>query len=345
MKKSDFRFDFPQELIADYPCKQRKLSKLLQVSSRGKLADHVFRDLDELTQAGDLLVVNNSRVIRARIFARKETGGRVEILIERLLNEHRALAMLRAAKPLHEGTRLLAGEARARVVERRGELWLLEFEGTHTVSELLDRIGEVPLPPYIRRAPEAIDEARYQTVYARHPGSVAAPTAGLHFDAALLESLSASGVNVAELTLHVGAGTFTPVRGEAIEDHVMHCERMRVDAALCSAIAACRQRGRRVIAVGTTVVRALETACDPGGEVLPYDGETDLYIRPGYRFRVPDVMITNFHLPETSLFILVCAFAGRRRMLDAYRHAIEKRYRFFSYGDAMWLERNDALHA
>lgn len=345
MQKSDFRFDFPEESVADYPVKNRKSSRLLQVSREGELTDRVFRDIGELTQAGDLLIVNNSRVIRARIPARKETGGRVEILVERLLDDHHALAMLRAAKPLREGAWLLAGAARMRVLECRGNLSLLALEGTGTFSRLLERTGEIPLPPYIRRAPEAIDEERYQTVYAKHPGSVAAPTAGLHFDGALLASLVEQGVDMAELTLHIGAGTFAPVRSEVIEDHVMHRERMLVDAALCSAIAACRQRGRRVIAVGTTVVRALETACGPSGEVLPYDGETDLFIRPGYRFRVPDVMITNFHLPETSLFILVCAFAGRQRMLDAYRHAIEKCYRFFSYGDAMWLERNDAVYS
>ena len=345
MKKSDFRFDLPEGIIADYPCKNRKLSQLLQVSCEGEFADRVFRDIGELTQVGDLLIVNNSRVIPARISARKETGGRVEILIERLLDDHHALAMLRAAKPLREGARLLVGEVKVCVLERRGDLSLLAFEGACTVSRLLDQVGEIPLPPYIRRAPEAIDKERYQTVYAKYPGSVAAPTAGLHFDGALLESLLERGVKIAELTLHVGAGTFMPLRDEMTEDHALHRERMRVDAVLCRAIAACRQRERRVIAVGTTVVRALETACGSGGEVLPYDGETDLFIRPGYRFRVPDVMITNFHLPETSLFILVCAFAGRQRMLDAYRHAIEKRYRFFSYGDAMWLERNDAVYA
>lgn len=346
-KRSDFSFELPAELIADRPCAQRSGSRLLKVPARGGFADLVFRNVVGLLNPGDLLVVNDSRVIRARISARKESGGRVEILIERLLDDGRALALMRAAKPLRDGARLLVGDAAVRVVGRRGELFVLEPEIESgegcAFSQLLERFGEVPLPPYIRRPVEAFDESRYQTVYAKHPGSVAAPTAGLHFDEALLGLLARKGVQVEALTLHVGAGTFQPLRGEDLGAHVMHRERLRVPARLCAAAAACRKRGGRVVSVGTTVVRALETACDAAGKIHPYEGETDLFIRPGYRFRSCDALITNFHLPETTLFVLVCAFSGRRRMFEAYRHAVERRYRFFSYGDAAWLERNDAV--
>ncbi len=351
VKKSDFSFDLPEELIADRPCARRSGSRLLKVPVRGEFADLVFDDVARLLNSGDLLVVNDSRVIRARLSARKESGGRVEILVERLLDDGCALALVRAAKPLRDNARLLVGDAAVRVAGRRGDLFLLEPEiepgvksGREcTFSQLLERFGEVPLPPYIRRPPEALDESRYQTVYAKHPGSVAAPTAGLHFDRDLLERLERKGVELAALTLHVGAGTFQPLRAEKLGEHVMHRERVQVPARLCDAAGACRKRGGRIVAVGTTVVRALETACDAAGKIHPYEGETGLFIRPGYRFRVSDALITNFHLPETTLFVLVCAFSGRRRMFEAYRHAVERRYRFFSYGDATWLERNDAV--
>ena len=343
VKRSDFSFDLPAELIADRPCAQRSGSRLLKVSARGEFTDLVFRDVARLLEPGDLLVVNDSRVIRARISARKESGGRVEVLVERLLDDGCALALARAAKPLRDNARLLVGDATLRVVGRRDDLFVLEPEGACTFSRLLERFGEVPLPPYLRRSPQAFDESRYQTVYARHPGSVAAPTAGLHFDRRLLDRLERKGVEIEALTLHVGAGTFQPLRGEELDEHVMHRERLRVPARLCDAVVACRRRGGRVVAVGTTVVRALETACDAAGRIRPYRGETDLFIRPGYRFRVSDALITNFHLPETSLFVLVCAFSGRRRTFEAYRHAVERRYRFFSYGDATWLERDDAV--
>ncbi len=343
MKTSDFNFDLPAELIAEHPCEHRSSSRLLHVSAQGKFCDRIFRDVASLLRPGDLVVVNDSRVIRARVFACKQSGGRVEILVERLLSERRALALVRARRPLREGARLSVGGESVRVLGRRDDLFVLASAGNCAFAELLARCGEVPLPPYIRRAAQASDEERYQTVYAKHPGSVAAPTAGLHFDGALLARLRRRGVEVAALTLHVGAGTFQPVRGARLDEHVMHRERLQVGARLCAAAAACRSRGGRIVAVGTTVVRALETAADAAGKICPYDDETDLFIRPGYRFRAPDVMITNFHLPETTLFVLVCAFAGRRRMFDAYRHAVARGYRFFSYGDAMWLERSGAV--
>ena len=343
MNRSDFNFEVPPELIAEHPCEYRSSSRLLRVPARGAFSNHVFRDVAKLLRRGDLVVVNDSRVIRARLFARKEKGGSVEILVERLLSGRRALALLRARRAPREETRLIAGGETLRVLGRRGDLFVLALETQCTFSRLLSRCGEVPLPPYIRRPVEESDKSRYQAVYAKRPGSVAAPTAGLHFDKALLARLARKGVEVAALTLHVGAGTFRPLRGENLDEHVMHHERLDVGARLCAAVAACRRRGGRVVAVGTTVVRALETAADGAGRVCPYKGETGLFIRPGYRFRVPEVMITNFHLPRTTLFVLVCAFAGRRRAFDAYRYAVERRYRFFSYGDATWLEKNDAV--
>ena len=341
MKKSDFRFELPTELIASYPCDQRSLSRLLKVPRQGKFTNHVFRDIASLLQPGDLVVVNNSLVIRARILGRKESGGQVEILVERLLSNKLALALVRANKPMRENTLLFVHGGKMHTLEQRGDLWLLKFEGECTLPEFLERFGEVPLPPYINRPAKTDDERRYQTVYAKHPGSVAAPTAGLHFDKDLLERLTHKGVKIAELTLHIGIGTFKPLRSEELDEHVMHQERLQLTAELCDAIDECRRCCGRVVAVGTTVIRALETACDTRGKISPYDGETNLFIRPGHQFQIADVMITNFHLPETTLFILVCAFAGRQRMLEAYQHAIEQGYRFFSYGDAMWLEKND----
>ena len=332
-------------MIADHPCEQRSASRLLQVPVQGEFIDRTFCDVAELLRPGDLLVVNDSRVMRARLTAYKDSGGKVEILIERLLDDNFALAQLKASKPVRVAAELSVGDVRLRVIERRGEMWVLTIAGRARFKELLERHGEVPLPPYIRRPVQALDESRYQTVYAKHSGSVAAPTAGLHFDHALLARLERKGVEMGSVTLHVGAGTFHPLRGDDLDEHVMHEERLQVGAALCAAAAACRRRGGRIIAVGTTAVRALETAADEAGKIHPYNGETDLFIRPGYRFLVPDVMITNFHLPETTLFVLVCAFAGYRRMFEAYRHAIAQRYRFFSYGDAMWLEKNDAVYS
>ena len=350
MRSDDFDFDLPQELIAPYPAPTRTASRLLHVRADGGLCDKHFGDLPALLQPDDLLVVNDSRVLRARLRARKDGGGAVEILIERVLKPKLALAHARANKPLRDGSALRVGSRELRLQGRRRDLFVLSLRDGD-FETLLREHGEVPLPPYIKRKPEALDEERYQTVYAKQPGSVAAPTAGLHFDQAMLSRLRGAGVAIAALTLHVGAGTFQPLRDDDLGRHRMHGERLRVGPALCAEIAACRRRRGRVVAVGTTVVRGLESAAahtdgsgaDGGGErdVQPYDGETEMFIRPGFRFRVTDAMITNFHLPRTTLFVLVCAFAGRARMLAAYRHAIGKRYRFFSYGDATWLERND----
>lgn len=335
-----YDFQLPADLIADYPAHERSASRLLHVRADGGLRDTRFAELPALLRAGDLLVVNDSRVIAARLHARKAGGGGVSILIERLAGPRRALAHLRANRPPRRGAVLHIGNCELRVGERRRDLFTLSLDDGD-FNTLLQRHGETPLPPYIRRKPEALDAERYQTVYARHPGSVAAPTAGLHFDRALLAQLRDNGVDAASLTLHIGAGTFQPLRGGA-EQHRMHREVLHVGEALCDAVAACRKRRGRVVAVGTTVARGLETAAGNGAALpRPFSGETGLFIQPGFRFRAVDALITNFHLPRTTLFVLVCAFAGRERMLAAYRHAIGERYRFFSYGDATWLDKND----
>lgn len=340
MHNSHFNFELPADLIADYPAPARTASRLLHVRADGGLRDGRFTGLPALLRPGDLLVVNDSRVIPARLHARKTSGGAVEILIERLLEAGLALAHLRSNKPLRRGAVLQVGGCELHVGERRRDLFTLSL-GDGDFKTLLRRHGEVPLPPYIRRKPGALDKERYQTVYAKRPGSVAAPTAGLHFDEAMLSRLRADGVEIASLTLHIGAGTFQPLRHETVEQHRMHRETLHVGEALCGAVAACRKRRGRVVAVGTTVARGLETAAANDAEQpLPFRGETGIFIRPGFRFRAVDAMITNFHLPKTTLFVLVCAFAGRERMLAAYRHAVAKRYRFFSYGDATWLDRN-----
>jgi S-adenosylmethionine:tRNA ribosyltransferase-isomerase len=279
-------------------------------------------------------------VIKARLFGEKSTGGKVELLIERLIDTSRALAMLRASHPSRPGTVLkVAGVAEARVIERRGELFLLEFVGDLSVHELLERFGSLPLPPYITRRPSGEDETRYQTVYAEAPGAVAAPTAGLHFDRDLMNRLRERGVELAFLTLHVGAGTFQPVRVADIDEHRMHSERYRLPEATVNAIERTRALGGRVTAVGTTALRALESAGRGGGPLRAGSAETDIFIRPGFVFQVVDRLITNFHLPRSTLLMLVCAFAGMENTLRAYRHAVEQRYRFFSYGDAMLIER------
>ncbi len=337
MRRSDFRFELPESLIAQYPAPERTASRLLALDAGGGIRHLVFRDLTELLRPGDLLVFNDTRVMRARLFGRKETGGRVEVLVERLLAPNRALAHVRASKAPKPGSGLLLGGARAQVVARREDLFELELEKGE-FRELMERHGHMPLPPYIRRRDEALDESRYQTVYARRPGSVAAPTAGLHFDEALLEALAASGVARARVTLHVGAGTFQPVRTEELSRHRMHAEWLEVDQAVCDAVAETRARGGRVVAVGTTSVRSLETAA-ADGELKPFRGETRLFITPGYRFRVVDALVTNFHLPESTLLMLVCAFGGYDAVMAAYREAVSEGYRFFSYGDAMFLER------
>lgn len=339
MQRSDFSFDLPPDLIAQAPLAERAASRLLCLDRRGQLSDRGFRDLAGLLRAGDLLVLNDTRVIPARLFGVKDSGGRVEVLVERVLGEHRLLAQVRASKPPRAGARLhLEGAVEAVVLGREDEFFMLELTGTDTALTLLERYGHMPLPPYITRPDVAADRERYQTVFARQPGAVAAPTAGLHFDTAFLEQLGSQGIETAQVTLHVGAGTFQPLRVERLEEHVMHAERAEVSVETCERIAATKARGGRVVAVGTTVVRSLETAAR-SGVLQAYIGDTRLFITPGFEFHVVDALVTNFHLPESTLLMLVCAFAGYEPVMRAYRHAVTERYRFFSYGDAMFLER------
>ena len=339
MKLSDFDYRLPPELVAQHPVPERTASRLLHVDgASGALEDLRFIDVASLSRAGDVLVVNDTRVIKARLRARKDSGGEVEMLVERVIDSHRALAQVRASKPLRAGrTVVLAGELAVEVVGRVGEFFELRFPGDGVMAAL-DALGEVPLPPYIVHAAQGDDEARYQTVYAQVPGAVAAPTAGLHFDEALLSSLKGNGVEVASVTLHVGAGTFQPVRVDDVSKHVMHSEWYSVPAATVEAIARAKANGGRVIAVGTTALRALESAAS-SGELIAGSAETRLFIVPGYCFRVVDALITNFHLPKSTLLMLVSAFAGPDSIRRAYAHAVADRYRFFSYGDAMFLER------
>lgn len=333
MQISDFDYSLPDELIARYPASERRASRLLEVAEQ--FVDRKFSDLTTLLRAGDLLVFNDTRVIAARLAATKETGGRAEILIERIESELDAIAQVKASKTPKTGSRLLLdGGAEAVVRGRKDEFFELVF--SEPVLSLLDAIGEVPLPPYLGRDAEPEDIERYQTVYAREPGAVAAPTAGLHFDSAMLEQTLEAGVRHAWVTLHVGAGTFQALRREHIEENRLHRERVLVPESCRDAVAETRAAGGRVIAVGTTAVRSLECA-SPDGEIKSFDGETDLFIVPGYEFRSVDAMITNFHLPKSSLMMLVAAFAGHERILDAYAHAVREKYRFFSYGDSMFL--------
>ena len=340
MQAADFDFQLPSEQIAQLPLPDRTAARLLCLEgASGRWQDRGIRDLPGLVRPGDLLVLNDTRVIPARLFGVKPTGGAVELLIERVIDARRAWAHLRASKFPRAGSRIvLEGGGTLIVGERDGGLVEVAVEGDESLPALLERVGHMPLPPYIQRADEPADRERYQTVFSAHPGAVAAPTAGLHFDQALLEQLVAKGVTLGTLTLHVGAGTFQPVRAEQLAEHRLHAERVEVSAALCEQIAATRARGGRVVAVGTTVVRALETAAQDG-ELRPYAGETRLFIHPGraFRFRVVDALITNFHLPRSTLLMLVCAFAGRERVLAAYDHAVAAGYRFYSYGDAMWI--------
>jgi S-adenosylmethionine:tRNA ribosyltransferase-isomerase len=337
--KSDFRYELPATLIAQQPLATRSASRLLFLDSdRGEQRDLQFTDLPSLLRPGDLLVFNDTRVMPARLYGTKDTGGRVELLVERLPGGRHVLAQVRASKPPKAGQALvLDGGIVARVAGRQGEFYLLEIGGDEPIPELLERIGHVPLPPYIQRGDQPADRSRYQTVFARDPGAVAAPTAGLHFDEPLLARLKVIGAEFGYVTLHVGAGTFQPLRVDRLEDHRMHPEWMRVSAELASQVTAAKHDGRRVIAVGTTVVRALESAAKPDGRVAPFEGETDIFIHPGYRFRVVDALLTNFHLPESTLLMLVCAFAGTDAVLAAYRHAVAQKYRFYSYGDAMFV--------
>jgi len=336
--KSDFSYQLPAELVAQAPLAERASGRLLCLDGKsGLIEDRRFVDLPALLRVGDLLVFNDTRVIPARLFGEKDSGGRVELLIERLLPDRRVLAQCRASKPPKPGQGLLLERGvRARIVERKGEFYEIEFEGAEPLLQVLERIGHVPLPPYISRADADADRERYQTVFAQVPGAVAAPTAGLHFDAAMLAQLEQLGIERAFVTLHVGAGTFQPLRVDDIAQHRMHSEWLDVGLDTAARVNAAKQAGRRVIAVGTTVVRALETAAADGC-IRSFRGETDIFITPGYRFRIVDALVTNFHLPESTLLMLVCAFGGMENVLSAYRHAVEERYRFFSYGDAMFV--------
>jgi S-adenosylmethionine:tRNA ribosyltransferase-isomerase len=328
MKVADFDYVLPAELIAQHPARERTSSRLLHLDAGGRLRDLNFSDLPALLGPQDVVVLNDTRVIKARVFGRKASGGRVQIMIERITGEREALALMRAGHSPKAGTRVTLGEGvEAEVTGREDDLYRVRF--SQPVGAVLERLGSIPLPPYITHTPDADDAERYQTVYASSPGAVAAPTAGLHFDEPLLKKLEDKNISIAKLTLHVGAGTFQPVREDAIEKHRMHHERYAIPAATMKAI-----EGKRVLAVGTTSLRALEAAA--GGKT---EGETDLFIYPGYRFRVVDRLLTNFHLPKSTLLMLVAAFAGPDNIRKAYAHAIEQRYRFFSYGDAMLIER------
>lgn len=339
MKTSDFDYHLPDDLIARHPLPERTASRLLHVNGpAGAIADRLFAELPALLGAGDLLLFNDTRVIKARLRGVKETGGRIEALVERVLDDHQALAFIRASKAPKPGAVLRFGaDCQALVIEKVEDMVRLAFDPARTVLDWLDDCGEMPLPPYMTRPAEADDDRRYQTVYARDPGAVAAPTAGLHFDEAMLACLAGKGVETAYVTLHVGAGTFQPVRADDLAEHKMHSERYRVPEATVAAIAAARARGGRVCAVGTTSLRALESAAR-SGELVAGEGETDLFITPGYRFQVVERLLTNFHLPRSTLLMLVSAFGGTDLLRRAYDHAVAERYRFFSYGDAMLIE-------
>ncbi|MEQ1591805.1 MAG: tRNA preQ1(34) S-adenosylmethionine ribosyltransferase-isomerase QueA [Thiobacillaceae bacterium] len=336
MRVADFDFDLPDELIAQFPPAERGGSRLLHVAD-GNLHDRQFRDFPALLRPNDLLVLNDTRVIKARLFGTKASGGRVELLVERVLGEFEALAFIRASHAPQPGSVIfLDGDLHLEVIARQDSLTRLVF--SQPVLDVLDRVGRLPLPPYIGHAAGADDEARYQTVYANEPGAVAAPTAGLHFDAAMLDRLHAQGILTTRVTLHVGAGTFQPVRVDDTRDHTMHSERYTIPQATVDAIAATHAKGGRVVAVGTTSMRALEAAAS-SGDLRSGSDETQIFITPGYRFRVVDALLTNFHLPRSTLLMLVSAFAGVDAIRRAYAHAIAERYRFFSYGDAMFLEK------
>jgi S-adenosylmethionine:tRNA ribosyltransferase-isomerase len=342
VRRTDFSYELPVELIAQQPLAERSASRLLTLEgATGAVADRQIRDLPQLVARGDLLVFNDTRVIPARLFALKDSGGKVELLLERPLDGRDALVHARASKALRPAMILTSRGGEIRMLEKRGDLWVVELP--EPAFGFFERFGQMPLPPYIRREPVASDATRYQSVFARRHGAVAAPTASLHFDEELLAALDARGVERAFVTLHVGAGTFQPVRTDAVGAHVMHAEFVEVGAAACAAVAAARARGARVIAIGTTVVRALESAAG-GGTLAPYLGDSSLFIVPGFHFRVVDAMLTNFHLPESTLLMLVCAFAGREAVLRAYRHAVQRQYRFFSYGDAMFVTPSPGAH-
>jgi S-adenosylmethionine:tRNA ribosyltransferase-isomerase len=338
---AEFDYDLPPELVAQWPLPERAASRLLCLDGEsGALEDRVFSDIGSKLRPDDVLVVNDTRVVKARLAGLKPTGGRVSILIERVLDERTALAQLRASTRMRAGAVIrLADGTDLRVNGGSGSLFEIALDGAGSFWDLMEAQGRVPLPPYVRRADEPIDAERYQTVYAAHPGAVAAPTAGLHFDEDLLRRLREAGVVVTPITLHIGAGTFQPVRSADLEAHRMHSERAMLGPATCRRIIEARARGGRVIAVGTTTVRVLESA-SRGDGVAPFEGETSLFIYPGFEFRCVDALITNFHLPRSTLLALVSAFAGRENVLEAYRHAVAERYRFYSYGDAMFITRS-----
>jgi S-adenosylmethionine:tRNA ribosyltransferase-isomerase len=339
MKKSDFNYLLPAGLIAQKPLAERDASRLLCMDrDTGQIADRLFTDFIDLINERDLLVFNDTKVLPARLFGKKQSGGKVEILIERILDDHHAIAHIRASKAPKQGTLIeLDGCCHCEVQGRADDLFQLKFTGAKLFA-LLEQIGHIPLPPYITRADDESDLTRYQTVFAREAGAVAAPTAGLHFDLAMMDKIKVRGVQTAFVTLHVGSGTFQPVRVELLSEHVMHKEYFAVSQATVDAASLARERAGRVIAIGTTAVRALESASKTG-QLEPGFGDTDLFITPGYQFRSVDAMLTNFHLPESTLLMLVSAFAGYDSIMNAYQHAIDQTYRFFSYGDAMFLSR------
>ncbi len=342
MKTSDFNYFLPEHLIARYPLPERTASRLLCLDGEGKVEHRQFTDLLDIVHSGDLLVFNDTRVIPARLFGKRETGGKVEVMIERLLDSHHCLAHVRASNKVPDGSKLFFDDGGELVVTgRHQDLYQLESSSTLPLIELLENQGHMPLPHYMERQDEKLDKVRYQTVYAKNQGAVAAPTAGLHFDETMLEKLTAKGVEMDFVTLHVGAGTFQPVRADNIQDHKMHAEYIEVSESLCQKITRVRASGGKIIAVGTTSVRCLETAAKDG-TLKPYQGDTDIFIYPGYEFKVIDQLLTNFHLPQSSLIMLISAFAGRENVMNAYEQAIEEQYRFFSYGDAMLLSPSSA---
>ncbi len=337
MKTSDFSYDLPEELIAQYPLTDRDGSRLLCLDSSGKITDNKFKSISDYLKSGDLIVLNNTRVIPARLFARKETGGKVEIMLERIRDEKTLLVQLRASKSPKPGTKLLLDENISfDVLGRSGDMYLLCFDGEEKLTDVINRLGHMPLPPYIERNDESEDKERYQTVFSEKSGAVAAPTAGLHFTQQILDELKDKGIDNTKLTLHVGAGTFQPVRVDDVKRHKMHSEYAQVPADVVKKIHETKNNGGRILAVGTTVVRSLETAAK-GGVLVSFEGDTDIFIYPGFKFNVVDMMLTNFHLSESTLLMLVSAFAGKENIMQAYQHAIKEKYRFYSYGDAMLI--------
>jgi S-adenosylmethionine:tRNA ribosyltransferase-isomerase len=341
MHLDHFNFDLPQALIARYPLAKRSGGRLLCVERAG-LSHRQFGDVVDLVQEGDLLVFNDTKVIPARLLGHKHTGGQIELLVERIIDDTRIMAQIRASKTPHVGDDLFFPQGLVlRVLNRNNQFYELQYSGEKgSILKMIEEVGQIPLPPYMQRSAEHSDQERYQTVYAKYKGSVAAPTAGLHFDEILLQKLQDKKVEMGYLTLHIGAGTFQPVRVQNIVEHKMHAEYLEVSAQLCEQIAETKARAKRVICVGTTSMRALETACQSGA-IAPYQGETSIFIYPGYTFRCVDVLISNLHLPRSSLLILACAFGGVERIMSAYQAAIAHAYRFYSYGDAMWIEYKD----